>query len=417
MKILISAYACSPYRGSESGVGWGFVHALAAKHDLCVITDLFFKEEITRYQAEHPELNARVRFEYVPRVQHKFIELLWPPAYYWTYRRWHQNAYRLALKLHSQEGFELAHQLTMVGFREPGYLWKLGIPFVWGPVGGMGFFPWRFFPLIGRYGTLYYVAYNAFNWFHMNFLPRPRKAARAAGTGLITVTPENRDGARKYWDCDSTVLAEVGLPRAPVSIPRLRVSGEPLLLVWTGQHTPGKALNLALLALSRLPGDICWELHVLGKGAQTDHWKRLAGQLGIGGHCRFHGWLPRNQALEVMHQAHVMLITSLRDLTATVTVEALALGLPIICLDHCGFSEAVDETCGIKVPVTTPTETIHALALAIEQLAGDEEKRRKLAQGALTRATMYRWEVKAEVIEHIYRRKVTRRNGIDGLAL
>jgi len=42
----------------------------------------------------------------------------------------------------------------MVGFREPGYLWQLNIPFVWGPIGGMGYFPTRFLPVVGAKGAV-----------------------------------------------------------------------------------------------------------------------------------------------------------------------------------------------------------------------------------------------------------------------
>ena len=39
----------------------------------------------------------------------------------------------------------MLHQLNMIGFREPGYLWKLSketdIPFVWGPVDAKDKFP------------------------------------------------------------------------------------------------------------------------------------------------------------------------------------------------------------------------------------------------------------------------------------
>lgn len=107
-----------------------------------------------------------------------------------------------------------------------------------------------------------------------------------------------------------------------------------------------------------------------------------------------------------MQGAHGMLITSLRDLTSTVTVEALALGLPIICLDHCGFAEVVNESCGIKVPVTTPGDVINGLAWAIEQLARDENQRQALAQGALERARDFSWEHKARIVDRIYRAKV-----------
>lgn len=106
-----------------------------------------------------------------------------------------------------------------------------------------------------------------------------------------------------------------------------------------------------------------------------------------------------------MRESHLMLITSLRDLTSTVTVEALAAGLPIVCLDHCGFGEVVDESCGIKIPVTTPREAIEGFARAISELERDEEKRQRLALGALRRAREFSWERKAEAINEIYQSK------------
>lgn len=39
LKVLVSAYACSPERGSEPAVGWGFVSALRKFHDLWVIVE------------------------------------------------------------------------------------------------------------------------------------------------------------------------------------------------------------------------------------------------------------------------------------------------------------------------------------------------------------------------------------------
>ena len=317
----------------------------------------------------------------------------------------------MAKQLHHEVGFDIAHQLNMAGFREPGYLWKLGIPFVWGPVGGMGLFPWRFLLSVGMCGAFYYLGYNLFNWFQMNFLWRPRQAAIIAASGpangLIAATPENRDGAAKYWGCVSTVLAEVGLPREPALQIRERETDEPLRLVWTGQHTPRKALNIALHALSFVPFEVNWELHVLGKGRQTAAWKHLSHRLGISQRCHFHGWVPREQALAVMQGAHLMLITSLRDLTSTVTVEALALGLPVICLDHCGFVDVVNERCGMNIPVTTPGTIIVAIKGAIEQLAGDEDMRRTLARGALRRSYEFAWEEKVRVVDRIYRSKVS----------
>jgi hypothetical protein len=68
--------------------------------------------------------------------------------------------------------------------------------------------------------------------------------------------------------------------------------------------------------------------------------------------------MSREQALEAVQGAHGMLITCLHDLTSTVTAEELTLGLLIVCLDRCGFTELMDETCGVKIAVTTPYKVI-----------------------------------------------------------
>ena len=62
-----------------------------------------------------------------------------------VYNIWQKRAYQQALKILSTNKIDIIHQLNMIGFREPGYLWKIkDIPFVWGPVGGLGFIPFSF---------------------------------------------------------------------------------------------------------------------------------------------------------------------------------------------------------------------------------------------------------------------------------
>jgi len=404
LKILISAYACSPNSGSEPGVGWGFVSALSKMHELWVLVEKNeFEKSICKFLKEGDDNLKKVQFVFIPRSRNLILEKIYPPAYYWTYRKWQSDAYSLAKHLHKSVKFDLIHQLNMIGFREPGYMWRLRIPFVWGPIGGMGLFPWSFLPMVGMYGALYYISYNLLNLWQMCFARRPRLAAQAAGSGLITATPENQAGATRYWGCPSTLLSEVGLPPANRNLELLpRQANEPLRIVWTGLHIPRKALNLGLAALASLI-DESWELHILGEGPLTEVWKARADQLGIAGRCRFHGWVTRDKALNIMASAHLMLITSLRDATSTVTIEALALGLPIVCLDHCGFAGVVDDSCGIKVPVTRPSETIAGLVSALRKLAMDDDLRCRLARGAVRRAQDFAWRKKAEIVDRLYR--------------
>lgn len=408
LKVLVSAYACSPCRGSEPGVGWGFVQALSKHHDLHVIVEEEkFRDEIEYWQHANPGQLSNVHFHFLRKRRNRWLRRLWPPSYYWYYRDWQRQALRLARQLHAKEGFDLVHQLTMVGFREPGYLWQMGLPFVWGPVGGMGYFPWRFLPHVGLRGMLHYLGYNVVNALQMRWLRRPQLAARAAGRGLIAATQENAECARRRWEVEASILTEVGLPRPPGCDVSERRDGEPLRLVWSGQHTPGKALQLGLLALSRLPVGVSWTLDVLGQGIMTERWRRLTRRLGLGARVRFHGSLPRSAALQVMSESHVLLITSMRDLTSSVTVEGLALGLPTIAPDHCGFRDAITDACGMLVPVHDADGFCASLAAAVQRMAGNEHARQRLAHGALARAHTFAWDAKACAVSSIYRQLAT----------
>jgi glycosyltransferase involved in cell wall biosynthesis len=406
MKVLISAYACNPNKGSEPGVGWGFVKALSEHHELWVIVEEErCKLDISLYLDNNPEFSERVHFYFIKKQRNRILRKIWPPSYYIYYRRWHQEAYHLAQKLHEEVGFEIVHQLTMVGFREPSFLYKLGVPFVWGPIGGMGYFPWRFLGKQDVYGKLYFLGYNIFNFFQMHYGQRPMEAAKYAETGLITATPDNQNLAKKYWGIDSIVIPEVGLPCHPKSSYRHREMDQPLKIVWSGIHLRRKALDLALEAISKVSPEVNCELHILGDGTMNSSCRKIAKRLGINNKCRFYGWRKREECLDIFSESHLMLITSLQDLTSTVVIEGIAMGLPIICLDHCGFSFVVDEECGVKIPVTDPFEVVLRIADEISDLAIDEKRRIKMASAALKRAKDFYWKDKADLISKIYKNK------------
>ncbi len=162
-----------------------------------------------------------------------------------------------------------------------------------------------------------------------------------------------------------------------------------------------QALQLLLRALHAKPGN--WHLDIYGDGPCRGKWQSLASRLGIDARCTWHGQVSRDEALSGLRRAHLFVITSLKDLTSTVIIEALAQGVPVICPDHCGFSDVVTDACGIKLPIRSTGEFEQSLGRAIAELASDEERRQRLAAGALCRARAYSLEAKAEAIERVYR--------------
>ncbi len=406
LKVVIGAYACSPRRGSEPGVGWGWARAISEYHDVWVLVGAEFRDEIEQELDAYPVLRDRMHFSYIRWDRRMLCEKLWPPTHLHDYRlRWQQAAYAEAERLHSSVGFDLAHQLTYVGFRVPGYLWKLGIPFVWGPIGGLEQTTWRLLPALGLRGMLHFTARNLLNDYDRRFRRLPKIAFRKADGAVIAATSGIQREIQRFYGLRSTVISEIGLPPWSVSSIRRRDQGDALRLVWSGLLQPRKALNLLLDALSRVPRQN-WELSVLGDGPSRTRWEALARRLGLNPHVHWYGKVPRDQALAVMSRGHALIVSSVYDLTSTVVVEALACGLPVVCPDHCGFTDAIDTSCGIRVPAGNTSAMIDGLAGAIAELFS-EDKRRTLASGALDRAARYSWAVKANAVNQIYRAKVS----------
>jgi len=71
---------------------------------------------------------------------------------------------------------------------------------------------------------------------------------------------------------------------------------------------------------------------------------------------------------------------SLHDSGGWVTLEAMAAGRPVICLDLGGPALQVSEATGIKIPAISPPQVVADLASALKQLAGDPSRRHDLAR-------------------------------------
>lgn len=417
LKVLVSAFACNPYSGSEEGVGWGWVKALAKHHDLWIITTDFHRTAIERAIQDTPKSSSHLKFHFVtPKPWHfsptkswQFIEKsMFKPIMNCAYRLWQRDAFQVAKELHREFKFDIVHQLTYVGFRFPGLLWKLDLPFVWGPIGGLENAPWRFLPMLGTGGCFYYAGRNIINYLDKKFLPGPKKAFKKTRGGIIAATNGIRQEIFRWYGKESTVICEIGQPPNIARSHLIRKPGETLRLSWSGQHLPGKALPLLLYALVKLPSDLKWQMDILGNGPCTKKWRRLAGKLGLNYCCNWYGNLQRIEAISRVYQSHLFIITSMKDLTSTVLLEALSQGVPVICPDHCGFADVVTEECGIKIAVKTPRQLITDLATAIMLLEKDEEKRRRLAKGALQRIKDFSWEHKARQVDLIYRQMVNK---------
>ncbi len=413
MRILLSCYYFSPYRGGEAAVGWQYATGIAKLgHDVTVLygdlaDSMPMKADVEKF-AKETGLPERLSVVHVPpdRLARKIHDLHAKPGlfflYYPAYRLWQKRAYATALRLHTNNPFDIAHQLTIIGFREPGYLWQLDTAFAWGPLNGAALMPWGFIPGFGWKGRYQHVVRNLMNWVQMRLPSRSRRAARAAKK-IWAVTEEDRHMVENIWLSHAETMIETGANPSPSASVRRRSQDTPLRLVWCGLLEARKSLHLVLHALALLPDEVECELHVVGDGAERTSWQRLGETLRLGNRVIWHGRVTHSKAQELMSAGHALVHSSVKEGTPHVVLEAMALGMPVICHDACGMGVAVDGNCGIKVPMRNPETSVAGFRDAMIRLWQEPALLGTLSEGAARRAQELSWDNKILQVEAAYR--------------
>lgn len=401
-RLLLIAYGCSPFRGSEPGVGWQRALGAAAAYDTWVICEgRESRPDIERYLAEHgPIANLHVEFVSLTPWQHALTRV--PGLYYLAYHLWHRRAFAVARRLHGERAFGLVHQVTLCGYREPGYGRRLGVPFVWGPVGGTQNYPWRLLGTAGLPGAARELARSVMNTLQRRLDVRVRRAVRTADVLLAANSTVARDLA-PLRGCALPVVLETGVAPAVNGTARPRPH-DPFRVFWCGELRAHKALPLLLRALATVPAGHRFELRVAGSGPERRRWERLTQRLGLAAQVTWLGQLTHADTLRQYRSADALVFTSLRDTSGNVVLEALAAGVPVIGFDHQGVHDMVTPACGITVPVTNTDGAVTGLRDALIALASDHERWRRLACGAVARAAYYAWPAQHERMRDEYRR-------------
>ncbi len=152
-------------------------------------------------------------------------------------------------------------------------------------------------------------------------------------------------------------------------------------------------------------------LEIVGTGPLKSDLVQLACSLGVIDCVNFTGQISRDEVLKKMSQSHVLLFPSFEG-AGMVVIEAMAKGLPVVCLDFGGPGEYVTDECGIKVPLTEPEDVIQGLADALSRLASEPELYERLSQGAIERVrNHYLWNRVGERLNLLYHQVLDEASG------
>ena len=371
----------------------------ALGHEIWVITREANREAIER---ESPKVQR-------PKLHFVYFDL---PAWvrrwkrrgrgvHWYYALWQLGAFLVARRLKAYR-FDCVQHVTFVGLRAPSLMGLLGVPFVLGPVSGGECVP----PQLRKGMTL---------------TAQVREFARDVGNLMVKVDPvmqscfrradriliasqDSRELVPEKFHSKCKVQLGIGLSRdylgwtGPVRRPRTKE----LRLLYAGRLLEWKGLDLALRAIKGLAElGVDARFTIVGDGPAAARLKQLSIELQVSDAVRWSPWVQHEQLTEAYGKHDLLVFPSLRDSGGMVVLEAMAHGLPVVCLDRGGPGVIVNERCG-RVAASggrSRGEVVRGIVDALAELAGDRVLLEKLARGARSRA----WEFDfRKVVERVH---------------
>lgn len=403
IKILINAYACSPGMGSEPGMAWNWVSNLARFCELYIITEGEFREKI---EAVVPTLEQgeNMHFYYNP-VSEEIRKMCWNQGdwrFYKYYREWQWKTYLMAKDICSKEQIDILHQLNMIGFREPGYLWKLsrenGVPFVWGPVDAKDKFPVAYLDGAGLKTKLFMRLKNFLTGIQLRYSKRVLLAARQSSV-IFSASSNSQRSFKKYMNIDSPLLNETGCYVQDHPIVD-KTDKETFDVLWVGKMDFRKQLALALQTVAKSENNKL-RLHIMG-GGDAESYQSLAKSYGIADKCIWHGAVSHDEVQDIMQKSDIFLFTSVAEGTPHVVLEAISNNLPVVCFDTCGQGDAVNDKVGRKIPLSFPCQSVSDFAKLLNELEDNRSLLKQLSENCKERQQELSWEEKAKTMMEWY---------------
>jgi glycosyltransferase involved in cell wall biosynthesis len=362
-----------------------------------------------------PAIEAYLKKRALPFAQVVFVQMpywlqhlkskfpgFWVYPHYWVFQR---LLWRKAMELHGQVRFDVAHHATYGSLQMGSSLWRLGLPFVFGPVGGGHKAP----VLFRKYFGLWWLSEVVRGWAsavmlstHTNTIRALRHASLVAVENQDTYDLAKRYGAVRIRFASGSLLpADFGKPPG-----NHQAANDTLRLLWVGRLLPRKGLKLVLEALAGLDPSVKFQFTIIGDGIQGSY---LMDWLVAHGLFEKVSWL-KSQPMEVVKRAYethdVFLFCSFRDSFASQIIESFAFGLPGIFLNHHGVATFVPDEAALKVDIRSLEQVLTDIRKAIELLYHDTRRRKAVGAAALEVSKMFTLSVGMPQVDAWYQEAI-----------
>lgn len=410
LKVFINAFACEPYKGSEGGIGWNVVNKLAAYHDVHVLTRANNREVIESFYAENNHKPEHLTFHYYDLPRWAMFWKKKRRGYRLYYYLWLYCSYIAFRKIVKAGKFDIVHHLTFAQEAAPNLFVALNpgkAMTIWGPVGRC---------------------------------PAPKAIKRAMPWGVklkemvrsgVKIALEHLDIMRIMTEKRTDLLITYPQDKANVPFKRKRRGklifypqtginvadpeyrlpervyperGKRLLICSEFFHWKGCTLAAqAFVKLAAKYPDI--ELNILGSGPEEKAMRRIFEQGKVGEKVHFHGFVSKEEMMNIFNTSDLLLYPSYHHGLATVILQAMWAKLPIVALQGDFVAHAVAEGAGLCASGGNMDEIIRDIADKAEMILADADLRKQLGEcGRTLILQKYSWDVMVDGMSRIYQR-------------
>lgn len=317
--------------------------------------------------------------DYLPKRIHALIKP--------NYMLFYHHARKAIRRARAAGAISCAHHFGPLALRYPTPLRGMGIPYIFGPLGGSLPTPPAFNG--GQGSQPWYYRLRDFDGMRFRYDPWLRSSYQDAAC-VVGVADYVRDVLSPMKLRDFASFPEIAArpPEADVDAlvaQRAKRTG-PVRFLIVSRLIFSKGVHFAVRAASLLSGERDWRIDILGAGPMQAELEAEIASLGLGSRVALHGHVARGTVDEFYRDADIFLFPSIREPSGAVVFEAMSWGLPMISADYGGPAAHVCDAFGRRVGVGSEAGFVDGLADAMRELISAAEVREKMGRAALRAA-------------------------------
>ena len=397
--IIVSAYSCEPLKGSEPAVGWNWVLQLGKRNRVHVITRANNQEVIEQHLPGNLISNIIFHYydtpTYIKKLKNKDKGL-----YFYNFC-WQIGIINVAKRIIKEEHIDYILHLTFGSMWMPTFLPILSPKFIWGPMGGGECVPFSFIGVLPFKQRIVQMFRYILNY---STIINPLILLPACKAKVILARTPNTKAIMPFFTKKKTrVLLETAMEESVFRREKTLYESEIINMVISARFISIKNIPLVIKSLKHISTSKPWHLTLLGSGPDKELILETIKKEGCENRVNIISTLPREKALDLIVKSDIFIFPSLKEGGTWALMEAMAMGLPVVCLNWTGMAVETTPETAVQINVSDPKTMEKEMGVAISLLINSQSKREKLGISARQRIKdVFNWETKGLFMEKLF---------------